>query len=326
MDRTERFYKIREVLRRHKVVSFSALLTELEVSRSTLKRDLNYLSTRLNHPITYSRDLGGYQLEAGDGVQTTTQELPGLWFAPAEVHALLTMQQVLTGLDPAGLLGQHIAPLMDRLNGLLGSDADTEVAQLRHRVRVIALARRKVTPRYFECVATALARRKQLHIGYTARGSGHASERDVSPLRLMHYRENWYLDAWCHWRDELRSFALDAVTQARLLKQSACEVDSATLDATFGPSYGIFSGGRIQWARLQFTAERARWVANEEWHPQQKCSYRRDGSYLLSVPYSDHRELLMDILRHGRHCEVLGPVSLRRAVAAEVQTLHEKYI
>ena len=45
MDRTERFYKIKELLRQRRVVSFAELQSELEVSRSTLKRDLDYLST-----------------------------------------------------------------------------------------------------------------------------------------------------------------------------------------------------------------------------------------------------------------------------------------
>ncbi|PIY24542.1 MAG: transcriptional regulator, partial [Comamonadaceae bacterium CG_4_10_14_3_um_filter_60_75] len=39
MDRTERFYKINELLRAKKVVSYATLLAALGVSRSTLKRD-----------------------------------------------------------------------------------------------------------------------------------------------------------------------------------------------------------------------------------------------------------------------------------------------
>ena len=44
MDRTERFYKIEKLLRQHKTVSFCAMQAALEVSRATLKRDLD-LST-----------------------------------------------------------------------------------------------------------------------------------------------------------------------------------------------------------------------------------------------------------------------------------------
>lgn len=61
MDRTERLYKISELLRANKAVSFATLLGKLQVSRSTPKRDLYYLSTRFNNPVVYCRELGGYR-------------------------------------------------------------------------------------------------------------------------------------------------------------------------------------------------------------------------------------------------------------------------
>jgi predicted DNA-binding transcriptional regulator YafY len=325
MDRTERLYKIKELLRQHAIASFATLQATLEVSRSTLKRDLNYLSTRLNNPITYCRDLGGYRLERADTATSTSHELPGLWFSSTEIHALLTMQHLLSSLDAGGLLNAHISPLSERLNALLGSEGDADAAQLRRRVRIIGLAQRSVPTRHFEQVATALAQRKRLHIAYTARGNGNTTAREISPLRLVHYRDNWYLDAWCHYRKDLRNFALDAITQVVPLEKTALEISDEKLSTTFGPGYGIFSGGTVRWARLRFTPERARWVAQEQWHAEQTGKVEPDGSYLLRLPYTDHRELIMDILKHGAHCEVLGPASLRREVVYELEKMGEKY-
>lgn len=324
MNRTERLYKIKDLLRQRTVVSFADLQSALEVSRSTLKRDIEYLSSRLNNPIEWSREAGGYRLV--ESVQTAgmAHELPGLWFSASEIRALLTMQHLLANLDAGGLLTPHIAPLMDRLNALLG-DAGEEAMQLRRRVRIIGLAQRTVELQQFQCVGTALVQRKRLQIAYAARGTGQTSTREVSPARLIHYRENWYLDAWCHLRNSLRNFALDAVVSARMLEAPAQEVDDATLDAVSGPSYGIFSGAAVQWACLLFTPERARWVAHERWHPHQDGQMQTDGSYLLRIPYGDHRELIMDILKHGVHCEVLAPTSLRSVVGDEVEKMRMKY-
>ncbi len=324
MDQTERLYKIENLLRQHKTVSFAFLQESLEVSRATLKRDLVYLRSRLNAPIEWSRSDGGYRLSTTPGPNGEVHELPGLWFSATEIHALLTMQHLLTGLDTGGLLTRHIAPLTSRLNALLG-EGEVEAEQLRRRVRIIGLAQRTLQPQHFQQVGTALVQRKRLRIVYTARNKGETTERDVSPLRLVHYRGNWYMDAWCHLRLGLRSFAVDAITDADLLDTPAKEVSDAKLDALFGPSYGIFSGSRIRWARLRFTPERARWVASEQWHPQQEGKPQADGSYLLRIPYADHRELIMDILKHGAHCEVLGPESLRQAVAEEVGKMVKKY-
>lgn len=324
MNRTERLYKIENLLRQRTLVSFAAFQAELEVSRSTLKRDLDYLRTRLNAPIAWNRAAGAYCFAQSTEPSSPAHELPGLWFSCSEIHALLTMQHLLAGLDTAGLLTPHIAPLMERLNALLGS-ANNDAEEVRRRVRIIALAHRPVRSGLFQAVGTALLQRQRLGITYAARGHGQTTEREVSPLRLVHYRENWYLDAWCHLRHGLRNFALDAISQAHVLAHPAKELDNATLDATFAPSYGIFSGGPVQWADLHFTLERARWVAHEQWHPQQQGQRLADGSYRLQLPFTDHRELIMDILKHGAHCEVLGPPSLRQAVAEEVAKMRVKY-
>ena len=326
MDRVERLYKIEELLRQRRAVSFAAFLAELEVSRSTLKRDLDYLRHRLHAPIEWDRATGCYRMAANTASAERPHQLPGLWFSSAEIHALLTMQHLLVNLDAGGVLMPHVAPLMERLNALLETCADSDAHQLRRRVRIISLGQRAVQPAHFQRIGTALVQRKRLALAYLARGSGKPTKRDVSPLRLVHYRGNWYLDAWCHLRDELRSFALDSIQKASVLEACAHEIPDAELDALFAPSYGLFYGASIQWAHLLFSQERARWVAREAWHPEQQSQWQPDGSYLLRVPYADHRELIMDILKHGEHCEVLEPPSLRDAVADQVRVMAGKYL
>jgi predicted DNA-binding transcriptional regulator YafY len=314
VDRTERFYKIDQMISDRKVVSFDALREALEVSPATLKRDLQYLRDRLNAPILWDRDAGGYRYEKNDAPAGSQFELPGLWFNSSEIHALLTMQHLLATLDEGGLLGPHIQPLMARLNGLLGA-ADGAAEEIRKRVRIIGVGARRMQLHHFEKVGSALLHRKRLFITYRARGRNEVTEREVSPQRLVHYRENWYLDAWCHMRRELRSFAVDSILKADLLETPAKDVSEKTLDAVLGSGYGIFSGKKVQWAKLRFTPERARWVAYEQWHPRQKGGFEADGNYVLEIPYSDDRELVMDILKHGPEVEVLAPQPLRRRLA-----------
>ena len=78
-------------------------------------------------------------------------------------------------------------------------------------------------------------------------------------------------------------------------------------------------------AVLHFSAERARWVADEQWHPQQVGQYLTDGRYELQIPYRDERELVMDILRHGAEVEVVGPAALRETVAAQLKSALARY-
>ena len=322
MDRTERFYKIDQLLHERGFASFEDIQRELEVSRATLKRDFQYLRDRLNAPIVYDRDANGYRYETRSG-KGPRFELPGLWFNASEIHALLMMQNLLAEVQP-GLLGPQIAPLQTRLKSLLGSrdDAPEEVAR---RIRIVHAAKRRSDLAWFEPIASALVKRRRLHIRHWNRGRDEVTEREVSPQRMVFYRDNWYLDAWCHLRDEIRSFAVDAIRHASALERKAREVPAKQLDAVLGAGYGIFSGSNVRWAKLRFTASAARWVAAEQWHPQQRASTDADGRYLLELPYSNPTELVMDILRHGKDVEVLAPAELRRAVADELNAALAAY-
>ncbi|HUW37297.1 MAG TPA: WYL domain-containing protein [Rhodocyclaceae bacterium] len=323
MDRTERFYMIDQLLGEQRVVSFAVLRERLGVSRATVKRDLEYLRNRFNAPIVWDREQGGYRFSEAE--RTGGQyELPGLWFNASEIHALLTMQHLLAGLDSGGLLGPHIQPLLVRLRSLLGS-ADNPSGEIQKRIRILGIAARRMDLDHFAVVGSSLLRRRRLQIAYFVRTRNEIGEREVSPQRLVHYRENWYLDAWCHLRHELRSFSVDAIRSAEILDTAARNVPEKTLDEVLGSGYGIFSGRRVQWAKLRFSPQRSRWVASEQWHPRQRGSFDRDERYLLEIPYSNHRELLMDILKFGRDVEVLAPAELRRAVREELQVASRFY-
>ncbi len=266
----------------------------------------------LNAPIRYHRKLNGYYYDRDEGGM---YELPGVWFNASELQALLTVQQLLADVQP-GLFEQQLAPLQDRIEALLkvqhaGSD------ELTRRVRLLHMAARP-TGRFFQAIAGATAQRQRLDIRYYSRGSDSESKREISPQRLVHYRDNWYLDAWCHLRKDLRTFALDAIRSVRVLEKATRDLSESRLNEHYASAYGIFSGSPQDTAILVFSAARARWVSREQWHPDQTGRWLEDGHYELRVPYRDARELIMDILRHGPDVEVVGPLSLRSEVQRQL--------
>lgn len=317
MNLTERLYKIDQLLNERRSVPFAELQAALEVSRATLKRDLAHLKDRLNAPIVFDRELGGYRFDQATKAVGQPYALPGLWFSAEEIHALLTMQHLLASLDGGGLLGPHIQPLLARLTAILDS-GQQPTDEVRKRIRIEAIGARRFELAHFQTVGSALLQRRRLLIDYDARSKNEHTRREVSPQRLIHYRDNWYLDAWCHLRQDLRSFALDAIGRAELLETKARDVAEKRLNEVLGSGYGIFSGPQVQWAKLRFTPQRTRWVASERWHPQQQGRLLADGSYELKVPYSQDPELLMDILKFGADCRVLEPPALRERVRAEL--------
>jgi predicted DNA-binding transcriptional regulator YafY len=315
MDRTERFYKIELLIRTRECVSFATLLEALEVSPATLKRDLQYLRDRMNAPIEYDAAANGYRF--GQQWRGQSHELPGLWFNEKELHALLTMHQMLSSLDEQGTLARHLQPMFDKLTGMLGVD-ESEARELTRRIKLISTAKRRAASECFETVGSAVVKRQRLRLHYRSRGAV-ASERIVSPQRLVHYRNTWYLDAWCHRSDAFRRFALDAMERAEMLEEKAKPVAIKALEAELDRGYGIFAGGREQHARLIFSAEAALWVSREEWHPAQQSQWLPDGRWQLDLPYVDATELLMDLLRHAGDVQVQAPADLRERYAQRLR-------
>ncbi|MDH4229839.1 MAG: WYL domain-containing protein [Nitrospirota bacterium] len=293
----------------------------LECSRATAMRVLSTLRGITGDPIPWHAEAGGYAYESP---ALRTGDIPYLWFGQDELLALLAIRHYLEQLGP-GLLGPALAPLAERTRELLRLNG-ASVPDVARRVRLVPVATRsgKVT-RFPACVEGCLTQRR-MGITYQARGSGQTTGREVSPQFLVHYRDNWYLIAFCHLRSALRSFAVECITAAKVQDTAAHEVDMAELDAFLAAGYGIFAGPVRETAVLRFSAERARWVADERWHPEQRGHLLPDGSYELSVPYADATELLMDILRHGPEVEVLAPPALRAAAEKALREALQRYV
>src|SRR5690606_36028844 len=105
--------------------------------------------------------------------------------------------------------------------------------------------------------------------------------------------------------------AVDRITAARLGEADATDVPEEELDRQLASSYGIFSGTPRGWATIVFNAKAARWVADEHWHSQQQGRFLPDGRYELKLPYSNGRELLMDVLHYGSDAQIVEPPVLR---------------
>lgn len=322
MDRFEQIYHAHRLLRQSRgPVTTVRLRTELgECSVATVRRVMDEMRTFLNAPVESTRQNGGGYWYAED--QRGTYELPGLWFNASELHALLVMSELLGRVQP-GLLESELLPLRQRIEALLAArhGGNPEIGR---RIRILGMAARPAGA-HFNICADAVLRRRRLALQYHSRSRNELTERSVSPQRLTHYRDNWYLDAWCHRAEALRSFSVDRIRAARLLEEPAREIPDAELDRHFATAYGIFAGEPANVAVLRFTPERARWVADENWHPQQQGKFLDDGSYELRVPYGNPTELIMEILKYGPDVEVLSPDALRREVINRLKAAGARY-
>jgi predicted DNA-binding transcriptional regulator YafY len=319
MDKFERIYRLHAVLDgRKSAISARDLQEKLGCSRATLNRDIALFKDYLHAPLEFDADAGGYRFLTASG----TFELPGLWFSAAELQALVFLQRLAED-SGGGILQEEIQTLSRHLSELT-KHKRLHLEEASTRLRFPALVARPAGSA-FASVLSATLRRKQLSFGYHSRGSNERTQRMVSPQRVVHYREAWYMDSWDEAKHDLRSFSVDRMSNAVEQTDSARAVPENELDEHFAGAFGIFGGRPDKVAVLLFTAERARWVADEVWHPKKSARFLEDGTYELSVPYRDSRELVMEILRHGPHVKVIAPESLRHEVLQQLTATLDRY-
>jgi len=274
----------------------------------------------LDTPLEYDRERNGWRFT---GKLTQRYEIPGLWFSPEELYALLVSHHLLNELQP-GLLRRYIDPVKDKIEDVLRKHGGA-APDIARRVRILQMAARPTDLQRFRRFASTLLERKRVRVLYHGRERDQTTERVISPQRLVYYRSNWYLDAWCHLRRGLRSFSLDRLHLVEVRDDPAREIGDSRLDKHFATAYGIFAGKPDSTAVLRFTPSATRWVADEQWHPAQQGKILKDGGFELRIPYSDLTELIMDILKYGPDVKVLRPKKLRDAVAARLSGAAAQY-
>jgi len=321
VDKFDRIYRLHHIFAARKTpITLEDLMERLECSKATVYRLIHALEHYLGAPIERDEELGGFRYRpTSDG---RAFELPGLWFSAQELQALVVFQRLLQTLEP-GLLDEHLSPLAKRLDELL-QHRHLGLGEAGRRIRILGMAARPLGE-WFQMAASGVLQRRRLRIRYHSRSRDQVTERTVSPQRLTHYRDNWYLDAWDHLRNALRSFSVDRIRHAAELDETAQDIPERELDEHYASAYGIFAGKANKTAILRFSRERARWVADERWHPEQTGQYLTDGRYELRIPYRDPRELIIDILRHGAEVEVVAPEALRAEVTETLRRALAQY-
>ena len=120
-------------------------------------------------------------------------------------------------------------------------------------------------------------------------------------------------------------FSVDRMRDIQILDDVARDAVENQPDAALTTGYGLFSGPARHRAKLAFTPERARWVADEVWHHDQVGHFRSDGYDELEVPYADAWELVGEILRYGGDVSVVGPHSVAEQVRGHLERAFASY-
>jgi predicted DNA-binding transcriptional regulator YafY len=320
MDKRDKLYELHRIFvqARGTLLSKQKLLSKLECSDSTLKRRLNSLRDTYGAPLEYSREKHGWYYQ-----KDVSFELPGLWFNDQELYAFLILEQLLENLD-VGLVSEQLSTAKNKIKLLLSTNVDPEET-ISNKLRLINVFHRIFNETIFKEIAKATFDERQLEIDFINRNTQQKTTRIISPQRIVHYKNTWYLDCYCHLREEFRTFSIDGISNVKHCHRQARIIDPKIIDKNTQSTYGIFSGQAHEIAILHFQNPVSFWIAKEIWHPSQQGQWLENNIYELKIPYQNPKELLADILRYADKVTVKSPESLRQSIKKSAKMLLENH-
>lgn len=306
-----RIYKIDRYVRDGLYPNVPWLVDELEVSARTVERDIACMRDLMSAPIVYSKQRNGYYYESDNF------RLPAITLAEGELIALFLGQKVLSqcrGTPFEGAIRQAFHKICMALPDKITVDLNFVEQTVSFGTDPPRGDENALLQTYHQ-LTEAMRLRRTVHITYYTASRDKCAERLVDPYHL-HYREGaWYLIGYCHWRREVRIFALDRIRSLTLGKVNFIPDPAFNIKDYLEHSLGIECGGAITEVTLRFDACQARYIRERRWHPSQQIEELDDGGLILRLTVTGLGEVKRWVLSFGEHVEVLAPETLRQDVA-----------
>ena len=322
MQITQKAHRLNELINllenSNRDCKLSTLAKQLDCNEKTIRRYIQEIEYHRQAP--YSIQNGWVRI---DHEQRTQQSLiNGYWLDNQTIQGLVHTYQLINNL-PKELTQLAKKPLQKTLNTLQTTPLSKH--SLKKHIQIIPSLPVSTNQQIFQQILDAILDKQQIHIHYWKRKDNSHSERTLSPQKIILYKDQWYLDAYCHLKQDLRTFNLIAITQITRQTKAAKKIAHKQLKQHYTTSYGIFAGKKTHTAIIHFNPTTARWIQHCQWHPDQSIQQQKDGSIHLHIPYHNATELIADILKWGENATVLAPEQLIEEIKHKIAQMHKNY-
>lgn len=291
---------------------------ELEVSSKTIQRDIDFMRYRLNLPIEYD------PLRFGFYYSEEVTSFPTIDVSEGEIAALFVAQKALAqyqGTPFERPLRSAFRKITDGLKDRMSFSWD----DLENVISFHSAGASVADLELFETVSNAVLQSVELHFEYQKLGSDRYEQRRVQPYHIASLENQWYVFGEDLDREQLRTFALPRMRNARLTKTRFQRPANFSISKVLSGSFGVFEGGKKHKIKLHFDAFAARLVGERTWHDSQKFREAKDGSATLELELASLEEIQRWVLSWGSHVRVLAPDELRERVRKEAEAIAATY-
>jgi predicted DNA-binding transcriptional regulator YafY len=174
----------------------------------------------------------------------------------------------------------------------------------------------------------AIQQHRAVEIEYQSLGQEKPQRREIEPYALVLHQGSLYLvAAACDGAGDspLRHLKLDRFHRATPLDRRFRPRADFDPERHFADSLGVYRSGQPQQFVIRFSRRAAVWIREDPWHPQQRIEPQADGEVLVTIPAAYELEVISRVLAWGADAELMAPAASRRAMAALLHQLEQRY-
>jgi len=285
----------------------STLASQLEVCTKSVNRDLEFMRDRLDLPIQYDGRRFGYFYSE------PVNAFPTLHITEGELFALVVAERALQQYRGTNFE----KPLLSALRKMEQSLPDTISLSLSDVEQTISF-RTSSEPildlQIFDTLAKATTARRQLEITYRKPGHQQAEQRVVDPYHLANINGEWFLFAYDHLRDDLRTFVPARIKTIRPTGKTFERRKKFSLEERLRGSFGVQSGKGEFDVVIRFHERVADYIREKKWHESQQLRELKAGGVELRLKLSSLAEVGRWVLSWGGDAVVVRPDELAQSV------------
>lgn len=306
--------RIHQSLQTNKFPNATTLARDLEVSTKSIQRDLDFMRDRLNLPIEYHPQRFGYHYTA------EVTSFPTMHITEGELVALVIAEKALEQYRGT----QFEKPLLSAIRKIEQSLPETislNLADIEQTISFRTRAEPILNLEIFDALAKATSGRRQLELVYRKAGSTQGEARTVDPYHLANINGEWYLFAWDHARNDIRTFVPARMVSVRQTGRTFPRPQKFSLEKRLRDSFGVHSGEGQFDVLLRFNARVADYIREKRWHESQTLRELKGGGVELSLKLSSLIEVERWVLSWGGDVKVIKPRELKESVEAAARKI-----
>lgn len=303
----ERMMRIHQEIAAGKHPNATTLARQIEVTTKTIHRDLNFMRDRLQLPVEYDPLRFGYHYTE------PVSSFPTLQITEGELFALLVAEKALQQYRGTNFE----KPLLSAFKKMAASLPDTISLNLADWEQTISF-RHSAEPilnlEIFDALAKATASRRQLDVQYRKPGGKPSEPRVIDPYHLANINGEWFLFAYDHLREDIRTFVPARIASILATGKSFTRPKHFSVEKMLRDSFGVHSGEGDYEVLIRFDSFAADYIREKRWHPSQQLRELKGGGVELKLKLSSLGEIQRWILGWGGSARVVKPAELVHSV------------